>query len=59
MPNIQIKIDTAALADLGDKADATVKSDIETKMADLRKMMEGEDAAEQRDQGQAHPYPGR
>ena len=34
-----------SLADLGDKADATVKSDIETKMADLRKLMEGEDAA--------------
>ena len=32
-------------ADLGDKADAAVKSDIETKMADLRKLMEGEDAA--------------
>ena len=34
-----------SLADLGDKADATVKGDIETKMADLRKLMEGEDAA--------------
>lgn len=34
-----------SLADLGDKADAAVKSDIETKMADLRKLMEGEDAA--------------
>ena len=34
-----------SLADLGDKADATVKSDIETKMANLRKLMEGEDAA--------------
>ena len=34
-----------SLTDLGDKADATVKSDIETKMADLRKLMEGEDAA--------------
>ncbi|SCM72229.1 molecular chaperone DnaK [Desulfovibrio sp. 86] len=34
-----------SLTDLGDKADATVKSDIETKMANLRKLMEGEDAA--------------
>ena len=34
-----------SLADLGDKADAAVKSDIEGKIASLRKLMEGEDAA--------------
>ncbi|MDE7241651.1 Hsp70 family protein, partial [Desulfovibrio sp.] len=34
-----------SLADLGDKADASVKGDIETRIADLRKLMEGEDAA--------------
>ncbi len=34
-----------SLADLGDKADAAVKSDIEEKIASLRKLMEGEDAA--------------
>ena len=34
-----------SLADLGDKADATLKSDIETKITDLRKLIEGEDAA--------------
>ena len=34
-----------SLADLGDKADAVVKSDIEGKIASLRKLMEGEDAA--------------
>ena len=33
-----------SLADLGDKADAAVKSDIEGKIASLRKLMEGEDA---------------
>ena len=33
-----------SLADLGDKADAAVKSDIEAKIAELRKIMEGEDA---------------
>ncbi len=33
-----------SLADLGDKADAAVKSDIESKIADLRKLIEGEDA---------------
>ena len=33
-----------SLKDLGDKADAAVKSDIEKKIADLRKLMEGEDA---------------
>ena len=34
-----------SLVDLGDKADAAVKSDIEGKIASLRKLMEGEDAA--------------
>ncbi|WP_165174532.1 molecular chaperone DnaK [Desulfovibrio sp. ZJ369] len=34
-----------SLTDLGDKADASVKSDIEGKIASLRKLMEGEDAA--------------
>ncbi len=34
-----------SLADLGDKADASVKADIEGKIADLRKLMEGDDAA--------------
>ncbi len=34
-----------SLAALGDKADAAVKSDIEEKIASLRKLMEGEDAA--------------
>ena len=34
-----------SLADLGDKADAAVKSDIEGKIASLRKLMEGADAA--------------
>ncbi len=33
-----------SLADLGDKADAAVKNDIEGKIASLRKLMEGEDA---------------
>jgi molecular chaperone DnaK len=33
-----------SLTDLGDKADAAVKSDIEAKIAELRKIMEGEDA---------------
>ncbi|WP_022655132.1 molecular chaperone DnaK [uncultured Desulfovibrio sp.] len=33
-----------SLTDLGDKADAAVKSDIEGKIASLRKLMEGEDA---------------
>ena len=33
-----------SLADLGDKADAALKSDIEGKIATLRKLMEGEDA---------------
>ena len=33
-----------SLADLGDKADAAVTSDIEGKIASLRKLMEGEDA---------------
>ncbi|MBE6442457.1 MAG: molecular chaperone DnaK [Desulfovibrio desulfuricans] len=34
-----------SLADLGDKVDAALKSDIETKIAALRKQLEGEDAA--------------
>ena len=34
-----------SLNDLGDKADATVKADIEEKIAALRKQMEGDDAA--------------
>ena len=34
-----------SLADLGDKADAALKSDIDGKIAALRKLMEGEDAA--------------
>lgn len=34
-----------SLADLGDKADASVKSDIEAKIQELRKLMEGEDAS--------------
>ena len=34
-----------SLTDLGDKADAALKSDIDGKIAALRKLMEGEDAA--------------
>ncbi|RRD70912.1 MULTISPECIES: molecular chaperone DnaK [unclassified Desulfovibrio] len=34
-----------SLADLGDKADAALKSDIEGKIAQVRSVMEGEDAA--------------
>ena len=34
-----------SLADLGDKADAALKSDIDGKIAALRKLMEGDDAA--------------
>lgn len=34
-----------SLKDLGDKADASVKADIEKKIADLRKLMEGDDGA--------------
>ena len=34
-----------SLADLGDKADAALKADLEGKIASLRKLMEGDDAA--------------